>query len=117
MKKTLTVMALLVAGCHVPPPTTRIGKLIRCSGEVASSRWPSAIGPVNRCLSDSDDSRSCLLGLIEPAIGMTESLIACVVRSQGTVYSQYADNNPSDKRSEIAAANASAFLKPYTFED
>lgn len=123
----LSKLALLVfvavafvgcAGCPVPPGEPGGGnKLVDCSIQGVRENALQAIPRVNDCLVGQDWT-ACLLGLIKPAIGITEDVIACVVQSSGASYSHAAQANASDVVSTRGAAHASQFLKDrgYTFK-
>ena len=108
-------ISLTCFGCRLPPPGTTGRKVIDCSAEAIQQQWPGAIGPVNTCLTGGG-SYACLLGLIRPAAGITEDLIACLVRNQGSEFAAAAAINFDDVRSARAAESARAFLGKRHYE-
>lgn len=116
----LTLVLTSATGCRVPPPDSTAGKWIRCSGAAIEQNWHQALPAVNGCLTGIDDGwRDCLVGLINPAVGITEDVIACVTRDQGTKFADSALANGQDVRSLRAAERASAWLgeRRYVFAD
>lgn len=108
----LTVFVLVVAGCPKPTPGTHPGGVLECSSEAVKAHWPEALPAVNRCLAATPDSAwwNCLVGLINPVVGITEEVVACVVRGTGDRYRQASAANPRDEISAVAASRAAEFL-------
>jgi hypothetical protein len=119
----LTVSGVGCSSCQQPGGGGGIGnKLISCTTEAVSRNWPTVLPGVNTCLTDTgpDSSvSSCLLGLINPAINVTEDVIACVLRDQGRKFGEMAARNENDLRSARAAHRANAFMveREYRFQD
>jgi hypothetical protein len=114
----LAGLVLSGSGCKVPPPNTVGGRVVSCTTQAVRDNWPAAIGPVNSCLVSASAS-ACLLALIRPLAGITEDVVACLVRDQGSEFAHAAQANPGDTRSATAAANARNYLaeQGYTFAD
>lgn len=113
-----TAAAVFAASCKLPPPGTVTRKIIDCAVETGKQQAIGLIAPVNTCLTGGSTTE-CLLGLINPVAGVTEELIACVVRSQGAEFNAAAAINVSDTRSWRAAENARVFIskRGYEFKD
>ncbi len=90
----------------LPPP---VQKVIDCSGPAIRDRGLPLIPKVNACLLD-PTFMSCLIALITPVAGITEDIVACVVRSSGSSFAANAQVNPSDAVSKQNAERARAFL-------
>jgi hypothetical protein len=107
----LVVAWLLVfatASCKIPP--LKVPKsLIDCGTQAVRERGIALIAPVNTCLI-AQSPAACLLGLVNPALGITTSVLACVTRSAGSELSAAAQVNASDTVSKIGAENARAFI-------
>lgn len=113
MKRFHVVLLLVLAGCPKPTPgEPQKPGIIQCASEAVQKKWPQVLPAVNRCLASAADADwvGCLVGLIEPAAGITESVIACTVRSSGARYADAAKSNDADKMSVRAASRAQAFL-------
>jgi len=116
MKRRLGEMAVVIffwsavaMGCRPPTPGTPAGDLIQCGTEAVQRNWPRVLGPANTCLTGGS-ATACLIGLIDPVAGITEDVIACVVRREGSDFNAAAQANPVDTRSARAASNARKFL-------
>ncbi len=101
--------AVFATSCRLPPPGTTGRKLIDCSVDAVKRQAIGLIAPVNTCLTGGD-ARACLLGLINPAAGVTLDVIACVTRREGAEFAAAELINPADKGSARAADNARAFI-------
>ena len=115
----MAVASVLASGCRPPPPGEPTGSLVvRCASEAVQENWPRALPAVNSCLVRTDDWRACLAGLIDPAVGITADVIACVVRHSGAEYHAAAQANTNDARSARAAEHARMWLgeKGYVFQ-
>jgi hypothetical protein len=112
----LSAFLALPVACRLPPPTSTLGKVIRCSTEAVEKNGPALVAPVNTCLTNDGDATACLLGLVRPAAGITQEVIACVVRHQEKVFAESAAGNEADVRSWRAAERAREFTARYTFE-
>lgn len=66
------------AGCPGGPK-----RLIECSGEAIATNAAKVQSAVVACLSGGGTT-ACLLGLINPAAGITEDVIACLVRAEAS---------------------------------
>lgn len=75
------------------------------------------IAPVNDCLV-SASWEGCLLALINPAIGIGEDVLACVIRARQVGFAESAAANPKDTISVDGAKRATEFIKKrgYLFE-
>jgi hypothetical protein len=104
--------------CRLPPPTSVTGRVIRCGSEAVKQNWPRVLPAVNTCLAEALAPAGCLLALVDPAIGVTEDVIACLVRDRGEAFRAAATANPADDRSRGAAAAGRLFLadRGYVFE-
>jgi hypothetical protein len=96
-----------------PPPTSWID----CTKEAVRERAISLIAPVNDCLV-SMSWEGCLLALINPVIGVTEDVLACVIRARQVGFAESAAANPKDTISVDGAKHATEFIKKrgYSFE-
>ena len=114
----LLVVALVVVGCRLPPPTTPAGRAIRCGSDAVAKNWPRVLPAVNTCLAESLAVTGCLLALVDPVLGITEDVIACVTRDRAVAFADSAAANPDDTRSRAAAAAGKIFLRDrgYVFE-
>lgn len=118
MRKLLPLLVLLLAACPRPLPgePTKPG-LVQCGTEAIQSNWPRVLPAVNRCLAAAADSAwlNCLLGLIDPAAGITEDLIRCVTADSAKSFADAAAHNRSDVVSARAATRAQEFNSGWTF--
>ncbi len=111
MAALLAFGALTTSGCTPKPGRPGVvSGVISCTTDAVRSSWPRALGPVNSCLVAPANVTACLLSLIDPVAGITESVIACLVRQQGSEFAASAQANPGDTRSVRAAENARAFI-------
>jgi len=111
----------LVSSCKLFSPGSTGAKVVSCASEAVERNWHRALPSVNTCLTvDVDEGgwRGCLFGLINPAAGITESVIACVLRDQGEKMAQQAEVNAADVRSKRGAERAQTFIaeQRYKFE-
>ena len=125
--RILIVVALLALpscpGCPPPTPGPTFDAApaptswIDCAQEAVRERAISLIAPVNDCLV-SASWEGCLLALINPAIGIGEDVIACVVRARQVGFAESASSNPKDTISVDGAKHATEFIKKrgYSFE-
>jgi hypothetical protein len=119
----LALLLLVTAcRCRMPSPESPAGRLIQCSTEAVAQNWHKALPGVNTCLGRDDAPPAidtCLLGLIAPAVGVTEDVLACVLRRQGERFAASASTNPDDQFSARAAGNAQGFMarRGYRFAD
>jgi hypothetical protein len=110
MKIFALVLLVAVAACPKPTPTGGVvGKVVDCSVQGVRDNALQLVPLVNDCLTGGGWT-GCLLGLIKPAVGITEDVIACVVQSSESSYARAARTNPGDTVSTTAAQNASRFL-------
>lgn len=115
-KRMLASMAAVIAwvaiaSCRLPPPDSGVGRVIDCGSEAVQKRWPAVLAPLNSCLTGAAAGVSgCLLGLINPAAGVTYDVIVCLTRQQGSTFAHAAQANPKDRVSAQAAENARRFL-------
>lgn len=102
----LVIASLSTVSCaHLGQDVRRV---VAC-GEEAVVENVAKLGPaVNACLIR-QDSTACLLALVDPARGITESLIACIVHQRGFEYGGALRANRGDKQSATAAKNAARF--------
>lgn len=129
LKRIITIIALinLIAGCKHPTgagPDSGGGlgpRIVSCASQEVQQSWPKILPSVNGCLVllVAAQVTPCLLGLVKPAIGITEDVIACVVRGSGDRYADAATANRDDQVSARAAANAFEFIRQrgYQFSD
>lgn len=104
--------ALLGAGCPgcQGEPGSISARVADCGKGSVRQNWPKVLPAVNDCLV-SGSAVACLLGLVQPAVGITESVIACVVRSRATEFAAMASANPEDSTAGRAARNAEEFIR------
>lgn len=117
----IALAALLGTGCPggcQGEPGAFGPRVADCSRESVRQNWPKLLPAVNDCLV-SGSFTACLLGLVNPGIGMTEDLVSCVVRARGSEFAAMAQANPEDRTSSKAAENARAFIaeRGWTFAD
>lgn len=118
----LVAFTLTVTSCRFFQPDSTGGRVIQCAGEAIERNWHQALPAVNTCITvDANESgwRDCLIGVINPAVGITEDLVACVLRDQGQKMAAQAERNPNDFRSERGAKRAETWIaeRKYTFAD
>jgi len=106
----LLAIIVAMAGCRVPP-TGVVSKVIDCSTETVQKNWPTAIGPVNDCLTrdEGEDWTRCL-DLVPAAVNVGVDVLACVLREQRATFADSARANPFDDRSKRAAKRADAYM-------
>ena len=99
-------------GCKTPPT---LAKILDCTGPAIQQYGIPLIPKVNNCLTGGLNWTICLIGLISPAAGITEEIIACVVRDQGGKFAQTADDALENK----GACRADNFIteRKYEFAD
>ena len=117
--KHILALVLLLTACRLPPPDSKAGKVIRCGTDAVLNNFGKALPSVNTCISSAPDYEGCLFGLIDPVVGITEDVIACVLRDQGAKFAAQAEANPGDSVSARAAVRAQAFINhhQYVFAD
>jgi hypothetical protein len=123
--KLLALFVFCSLGCQPKPGSgPGLGKpgLISCATEVAADRAVDFLGPVNGCLAGESDIQSCLLGLVQPAVGATLAVIGCLTKHEGAAARSAAEANPFNDRDKRRAARAGEFLgameqRGYRFED
>jgi hypothetical protein len=124
--RTLILMAII--GCHPPPPrvvSTEVRPIppppstpINCAQQTVRNCGPSAIGPVNTCLANDDQTwRDCLFMLIKPGECGGEAVLACVVEHSRAASVVNTATNPDDRLSVRQAERAGAWIaeRGYTF--
>jgi len=99
-------------GCPNPPTVTGV---LNCLSPAVKDYGIPLIPKVNNCLTGVVDWKGCLIGLISPAAGITEEVLACVTRDQGGKFASTADDPLENK----AACRADAFImaQKYEFKD
>lgn len=107
-------LAGALAGCPQPMPgpgNPGASPLIDCG--VASVRDHALVllPRVNDCLTNRGDWKGCLIGLINPAAGIVEDVLACTTRSSGATFASAANANARDTVSAESAARAEAFTR------
>lgn len=116
---SLVAGALLVSlvacpGC--PNPTTTQQKWIDCSAAAVRTHGIPAIPAVNECLTQSMGWEACLIGLIQPAAGITKDVLACVLLQRAENFGAMAAQNPEDEVSRTAAERARAFIEKQDYK-
>ncbi len=101
--------AVFATSCRLPPPGTTGRKLIDCATDAVKQNGIGLIAPVNTCLTGGD-VQSCLLGLINPAAGITYDVLACVVRREGAEFAAAEAINANDTRSRRGATSARQWI-------
>ncbi len=111
------LLLVAVSACPrpLPPP---LQTAIDCGGQAIKDRGLPLIPKVNTCLLD-PSFMSCLISLIQPVAGITEEIVACVVRSSGSSFASNAQANPNDEISKQNAERARMFIleREYKFSD
>lgn len=117
MKRIILGVLLLLGACRMPPDSTA-SKIIRCGTQAVKDNFFQALPSVNGCLA-SPGYESCLFGLINPVAGITEDVVACVLRDQGQKFAAAAAANPTDTHSAQAATRARTFMNQnrYVYAD
>ena len=111
------IVALLLTGCPKPlPDGSTPSSIIDCTRDAVRQNALSIIPKVNDALLAAD-WRTALLALIDPAVGITADVLACVVRSVMSQRAQAIDANPNDAVSLVARDRAATFIveQGYTF--
>jgi hypothetical protein len=108
----LALLAMLFAGCPKPTPAPGEPGVLDCASQAVRDHWPQVLPEVNKCLAAASDGdwMGCLTGLIVPAAGITEEVVACLVHSSGASYADAAAHNPHDGISVRAAQRAATFI-------
>jgi len=116
MKRLLPLLPLLLLlACKpapVGPPGTGSPGIIDCTSQAVQKQWPRVLPAVNQCLVMAAEANwvGCLIGLIDPVAGVTESTIACLTSTSGARFRDAAEHNPNDGASARAAARAEEFV-------
>ena len=121
LARYLAMLSVFMALPGCPKPTTSpdgpssITKIIDCSEQAVRDHGIQLLPAINDCLAQSSGWAACLGGLVQPAIGVTEEVVACATRAAGRA----AARTPSDSTSSQLAAHAADFLKQrgYKFTD
>lgn len=120
---TLALLAafLAVPACrHSPEPgqPTQLG-VLDCGVDAIAKCAPAAMPAVNTCLANMTDWQACLSDLVGPALCGAESVIACVVRNQGSIAGAEAALNKQDLVSARMAERARTWIstRGYRFAD
>lgn len=102
---------LTIPACpSCPGPVTNPKAWTDCSAKTVKEHTLSLVAPVNDCLVQLNYA-SCLVALINPAIGITEDTLACVVNYRQNAFAANVAANPADTVSATAAQNAAAFIR------
>lgn len=107
----LASFALTFSAC-TPKPGQEGGppKIVDCGVKAVTDHAIDALPGVNRCLSGTSSITDCLLGLVQPALGITFDTIACVTRHEGAAASAAAQTSGGE-RDARRAARAKEFLE------
>lgn len=99
-------------------PGPGVPSKLDCAIDAVKQNGPSLLPAVNSCLRDLNITQ-CLLDLVRPAAGITETVLACTVRHVATERMHAAQVNGEDHVSASMAENAQAFIaeRGYTFSD
>lgn len=110
---TLLSVFLALPACQPKPGANGLGSpgLVSCGTQAVAAAAPQALGPVNACLAGSGDIQACLLGLIQPAVGITIATIGCLTRHEGAAASAASQVNPDDRVDRMKAQRARDFLE------
>lgn len=113
MRHLLLLTLFLTACPHPPPGPGEPPGIIQCGTEAVQTHWPQVLPAVNACLVDAADGAwvSCLVGLISPAVGITEAVIACLVQDRQASFADAASRNPGDVRSSRGQTRAAEFIR------
>lgn len=104
--------ALLIPSCRARPDSgLGMPRVIDCASQAVAGHAPEALGPVNSCLAGEGDIQACLLGLTQPAIGITVDVVGCLTRKEGSAASAASQANPSDTVDARKATRAKEFLE------
>jgi hypothetical protein len=108
------LLALACDSCKPTPGTPQTitpGTVVSCGTQAVTAHATEALPGVNACLSGKDDITTCLLGLVQPAVGITLDVIACLTKHEGSAASAASQANPDDKVDARRAARAREFLE------
>jgi hypothetical protein len=86
-------------------------RAIDCASQAIGEHAGEALGPVNHCLASEGSIDACLLGLVQPAVGITVDLIGCLTKREGSSASAASQANPADTADRQRAARAREFLE------
>jgi hypothetical protein len=104
--------ALLIPACRAKPDGgLGAPRVIDCASQTVAAHAPESLGPVNTCLAGDGDIQACLLGLLQPAIGITVDVVGCLTRKEGSAASAASQANPDDAVDAKRAARAKDFLE------
>jgi hypothetical protein len=114
LAKLLALIAvfLVLPGCQPRPKVDGMGSpgVIDCGTKAVTDHAIDALPGVNRCLSAETDVQACLFGLIDPAVGIVLSTVACVTGHEGNAARSAAASNPFNDRDKRRAQRAAEFL-------
>jgi hypothetical protein len=122
---TSIVIAALCLGCQ-PKPAGGGGLgspgVVSCGTKAVGDHAVDALPGVNRCLGGDGDVMACLLGLVQPALGIVLETVACVTKHEGAAAHAAAQANPGDTMDLHRANRAREFLgkladRGYTIQD
>lgn len=114
--KNIIILALFLCACPKPgpepgyPPVTP-GGVISCAVTAVQQHAPEVLPKVNECLIMKVGAVNCLIGLIQPAIGITLDVIACVTAHEGDAAGAAAALNPRDSIDVLRHKNAEEFIQ------
>jgi hypothetical protein len=104
--------ALLIPSCRARPDGgLGAPRVVDCASQAVAAHAPEALGPVNVCLAGQGDVQACLLGLIQPAIGITVDVVGCLTRKEGSAASAASQANPENTVDARRAQRAREFLE------
>jgi hypothetical protein len=118
MLALLSVFLAIPACNHQTPAPNPLTAIIDCGESVISKCVPQALPDVTTCLGNGGDWQGCLGRLIVPeAICATQAVIACAVRSAGSVAAADAQLNAGNSVSPRIAERARTWTAGYKFRD
>lgn len=103
-------------GATCPPPPDENPGVIDCTIDAVRKHGPGLVPEVNACLTRTIGVQDCLIGLLDNAADITQTVLACVVRAAQSEYAASAAANPEDGISARAAANATAFIEEQGYQ-
>ncbi len=115
------IVALSVSLACTPKPGTAPGPtapggVISCGTKAVTDHAAQTLAPVNQCLASTGDVTNCLLGLVQPLVGITTEVIACVTRHEGSAAAAASRANPDDAVDARRMARAREFLEGQGFQ-